>query len=195
MSSSFMILFMASVDTWLNKNLPLIFNFFYCFYILVKGNFFNNGVNCFILWWYFSIFGPTKEIWRVCSWSETFIGNLSDILLFWYWSFSSRIVFFCIFLLLFEKYSLHAFQNDLELQFLKVPHTLSFSKYCNLACLFRFATRFHCHLNLTMSIEFFELFELIWRRYLIIICSWRFIFNWGFWFSCKFFYFPRSIFI
>ena len=85
MSRSFMILFMASVDTWLNKNLLLIFNFFfYCFYILVKGKFSNNGVNCFIPWWYFSIFGPTKEIWQICSWSETFIKDLSDILLFWW---------------------------------------------------------------------------------------------------------------
>ena len=72
-------------------------------------------------------------------------------------SFLSNI-FSCILLFLFEKYGLHAFQNGLEL-----PSTLSFSKYCNLACLFRFATRFRCHLNLTMSLEFFDLFQLIWK--------------------------------
>ena len=39
--------------------------FLYYFYTLVKNKFFNNGVNCVIPWWHFSIFGPTKEIWRV----------------------------------------------------------------------------------------------------------------------------------
>ena len=38
-------------------------------------------------------------------------------------SFSNNIRFSCILLFLFEKYSLHAFQNGLELQ-----STLSFSK-------------------------------------------------------------------
>ena len=62
-------------------------------------------------------------------------------------SFSSSIIFFCIWLFIFEKYGLNAFQNGLEL-----PSTLSFLKYCNLAYLFRFATRFRCHLNFTMSL-------------------------------------------
>ena len=57
-------------------------------------------------------------------------------------SFSSNIIFSCILLSLFEKYGLHAAQNGLEL-----PSTLSFSKYCNLAYLFRFVNRFRCHLN------------------------------------------------
>ena len=40
MSRSFMILFMASVDTWLNKNLLLIFNsFFIAFIFWSKANF------------------------------------------------------------------------------------------------------------------------------------------------------------
>ena len=40
MSRSFMILFMASVDTWLNKNLLLIFNFFFIAFIFwSKANF------------------------------------------------------------------------------------------------------------------------------------------------------------
>ena len=51
--------------------------------------------------------------------------------------FLSNIIFSCILLFLFEKYSLHAFQNGLELQ-----STLSFSKYCNLDYLFRFAAGF-----------------------------------------------------
>ena len=56
--------------------------------------------------------------------------------------FQAKLSFLCILLFLYEKYGLHVFQNDLEL-----PSTLSFSKYCNLVCLFRFATRFRCHLN------------------------------------------------
>ena len=40
MSRSFMTLFMASVDTWLNKNLLLIFNsFFIAFIFWSKANF------------------------------------------------------------------------------------------------------------------------------------------------------------
>ena len=91
MSRSFMILFMVSVDTWLIENLLLILNFYYCFYTLVKGNLFNEGVQWAIPWWHWSIFGSTKEIWRVCSWSETFIENWGDI------------IFSCILLFLFER--------------------------------------------------------------------------------------------
>ena len=83
MSRSFIILFMVSVDTGLNENSLLILNFYYCFYTLAKGKFFINGVNCVISWWYWSIFGPSKEIWLVCSWFEMFIENLSHIILFW----------------------------------------------------------------------------------------------------------------
>ena len=78
--------------------------------------------------------------------------------------FSSSIIFSCILLFLFEQYSLHAFQNGLELQ-----STLSFPKYCNLAYSFRFATKFCCRLNLTMSLGFFDLFALYSRRDLVII--------------------------
>ena len=46
-----------------------------------------------------------------------FIENCSDILLFDnVLSFSSNIIFLCILQFLFEKYSLNAFQNGLELQ-------------------------------------------------------------------------------
>ena len=67
-------------------------------------------------------------------------------------SFSSNIIFSCILLFLFENHSLHAFQNGLELQ-----STLSFSENCNLAYLFRFFTKYCCHLNLTMLLAFFLL--------------------------------------
>ena len=178
---------MVSIDTGLNENSLFILNFYYCFFALLKGKIFNNGVNCIIPWWYWCIFGPTNEIWRVYTWSEMFIKNLSDILLFW--SFSSNI-FSSILLFLSEKYGLHAFQNGLGL-----PSTLRFSKYCNLAYLFRFATRFRCHLNLTISLGLFDLFELFLRRDLIIICSRRLLLKWGFWFSRQIFYSLRSMFI
>ena len=86
--------------------------------------------------------------------------------------------------ILSEKYGLHFFQNDLELR-----PTLSFSKYCNLAYLFRFATKFRCRLNLTMSLGFFDLFALFLRRDLVIICLRRFLLKWLFWFSRKIFVF------
>ena len=80
-------------------------------------------------------------------------------------SFSSNIIFSCIFLFLFEKCGLHAFKNGLELQ-----SKLSFSKYCNKDYLFRFAPRFLRRLNLTISLGFFDLFALFLRRDLIFIC-------------------------
>ena len=89
-------------------------------------------------------------------------------------SFLSNI-FSCILLFLFEKYGLHAFQNGLEL-----PSTLSLSRYWNLTCLLRFAARFRSHLNLKMLLGFFDLFQLIWRRDLIIICFRRVLRKWGF---------------
>ena len=79
-------------------------------------------------------------------------------------SFSSNIIFSCILLFLFENHSLHAFQNGLELQ-----STLSFSENCNLAYLFRFFTKYCCHLNLTMILTFFYLFALGLRLFLVII--------------------------
>ena len=90
-------------------------------------------------------------------------------------SFSSNIIFSCILLFVFEKYGSHAFQNGLELK-----STLSFSNYCNSAYLVRFANRFCCHLNLTMSQGFFDLFALILRHDLIIICFRRFLLKWAF---------------
>ena len=114
-----------------------------------------------------------------------FIENCSDILLFDnILSFSSNIIFSCTLVFLFEKYGLHAFQNGLKLQ-----STLRFSKYCNLAYLFRFANSFRCHLDLTMSLGFFDLFALFSRYDLIIICFWKFLLKWGFWFPGKFFVF------
>ena len=86
-------------------------------------------------------------------------------------------LYFLTFLLLFvfEKYGSHAFQNGLELK-----STLSFSNYCNSAYLVRFANRFCCHLNLTMSQGFFDLFALILRHDLIIICFRMFLIKWTF---------------
>ena len=101
-------------------------------------------------------------------------------------SFSSNIIISYILLFLFEKYGLHAFQNRFELE-----STLRFSKYWNLACLFRFATLLHCRLNLTMSIGFFELLVLFLRRDLSIICFRRFLLKWGVWFPHKGFVFWR----
>ena len=99
---------------------------------------------------------------------------------------SSSIIFSCIWLSLFKKYGLNTFQNGLEL-----PSTLSFSKYCNLAYLFRFATRFRCHLNVTMSLGFLDLFELFLIRVLIITCSRRFLLKWCFNFSFEIVYMKR----
>ena len=177
MSRSFMTLFMVFSSTWLNENLLLIFNFFFIAFILwLMPSFL---ILELIVLFPDNILVPLDQLKRLdksavdpkrlLKFSVTsfcFGKNLS---------FSSSIRFSCILLFLFEKYGLHAFQIDLEL-----PSTLSFSKYCNLACLFRFATRFRCHLNLTISIGFFDLFELIWRRVLFIICSRRFLLKWGF---------------
>ena len=114
-----------------------------------------------------------------------FIENCSDILLFDnILSFSSNIIFSCILLFLFEKHGLHAFQTGLGLQSI-----LSFTMYCNLAYLFRFAYTFCCHLNLTMSLEFSDLFALFSRYDLIIICFRRLLLKWGFWFPRKSFVF------
>ena len=89
MSRPFMILFLlwfiyGFCRYTLKQKFAFNFEFFlYCFYTLVKGKFFNNGVNFVIPWWHWSIFWPTREIWRVCSWSEMFIENWRDIFLFW----------------------------------------------------------------------------------------------------------------
>ena len=76
--------------------------------------------------------------------------------------FLSNVIFSCILLLFL--YGLHSFQNGLELQ-----STESFAKYCYLVYLFRFATKFRCRLNLTMSLGLFDLFALFLRRDLVII--------------------------
>ena len=104
-------------------------------------------------------------------------------------SFSSNI-FSCILLFLFEKYDLHTFQNGLELQ-----STLNFSNYCNLAYLFRFATKFCCRLNLTMSLGFFDLFALFLRRDLVIICLQRFLLKWCFDSLVKFLFFYEHVYL
>ena len=58
------------------------FEFFFVAFILWwKGNF--SIMELILSFPNWSIFGPTKEIWRVCSWSEMFIENWSNILLFW----------------------------------------------------------------------------------------------------------------
>ena len=76
--------------------------------------------------------------------------------------------------ILFEKYGLHFFQNDLKLQ-----PTLSFSKYCNLAYLLRFDTKLLCRLNLAMSLGVFDLFALFLRHDLVIICLQRILLKLG----------------
>ena len=137
----------------------------YCLYTSVKGNFFNNDVEVSsgqLKRFNQSVIDP-KCLLKIAATSFCFYNNLS---------FSSNIIFSCILLFLFEKYGLHAFQNGLEL-----PSKLSFSKYC------RFTTRFRGHVNLTMSLGLFDLFNLIWRSDLIIICSRRFLLKWVFWFS------------
>ena len=96
-------------------------------------------------------------------------------------------IFSCILLFLFETYHFHAFQNGLGLQ-----PTLSFSKYLNLTYLFRCATKFHCRLNLTMSLAFFDLFALFLRHDLVIICLRRFLLKWCFRFHRKIFIFLRA---
>ena len=107
----------------------------------------------------------SKRFNESVNWFGMFVENCSNILLFDnILSFSSNIIFSCILQFLFEKYGLHAFQNYLELQ-----STLSFSKYCNLTYSFRFANRFCCHLNLTNSLGFSDLFALFLRHDLIII--------------------------
>ena len=104
MSRSFMILFRVFIDTGLKENFLLILNFYYCFFTLLKDKIFNNGVNCAIPWLYWSIFGPTKEIWRVYSWSEMFIENSSDIVLFWwkFITFKHNYIFFYITFFIWE---------------------------------------------------------------------------------------------
>ena len=155
---------------------------------MAQDKFFNNWVNCVfpddsevssgqLKRFNKSVIDP-KCLLKVEETSFCFNNNLS---------FSSNI-FSCILLFLFEKYGLHAFQNGLELQ-----STLSFSKYCNLTYLFWFATKFHCRLNLTMSLGFidlfFDLFALFLTRDLVIIWSLRFLLKWGFWFPRKSFVF------
>ena len=123
----------------------------YCLYTSVKGNFFNNDVEVSsgqLKRFNQSVIDP-KCLLKIPATSFCFYNNLS---------FSSNIIFSCILLFLFEKYGLHAFQNGLELW-----STLSFSKYCNLVYLVRFANRFHCHLNLKMSLGFFWLICLVFE--------------------------------
>ena len=156
-------------------NRKFVFNFdcfVYCFYICRKANFLimelivsfpddielsSGQLKIFTK----SVIDP-KCLLKFEATSFCFKNNLS---------FSSNI-FSCILLFLFEKYGLHAFQNSLELQSI-----LGFSKCWNMTYLFRFASKFRCRLNLTMW---------SWRD-LVIICLWRFLLKWGFWF-------PRTIF-
>ena len=166
MSRSFMILFMVFVETKLN--FAFNFEFFpYCFYTWVKGKFLimelivsfpdDIAVSSGQLKRFNESVIDPKCLLKVKATSFCFNNNLS---------FSNNIIFSSILLFLFEKDGLHASQNSLQLQ-----STISFSKYCNLHCLFGFATRFRCRLNLTMSIGFFILLALFLRRALIIICS------------------------
>ena len=168
---------MVSVDIWLNENSLLILNFFFIAFILRrKAN--------FLIMELIVSFPDDIEVssGQLKKFNESVIDSkylLKVEATFFcfdnYLFFSSNIIFPSILLFLFEKYDLRASQNPLELQ-----STLSFSKYCNLPHLFRFPTRFRCHLNLTMSLGFYDLFALFLRRDLIMICFRRFLLKWGF---------------
>ena len=152
-SRSVMILFVVSVDTRINENLLLILNFLFIAFILAWKAIFlimklivsfpdDIEVSAGELKRFKKSVIHLKCLLKVEVTPFCFDNNLS---------FSSNILFSCILLFLFEKYGSHAFQNGLELH-----STLDFSKYCNSTCLFRFAPRFRCCLNLTMSIGFFD---------------------------------------
>ena len=109
-----------------------------------------------------------KCLLKVETTSSCFDNNLSS------WC---NIIFSCILLFCLRSTVYIFFQNDLELQ-----PTLNFSKYCKLAYLFRFATKFHSRLNLTMSLAFSHLFALFLRRDLVVmICLRRFLLKRDFW--------------
>ena len=138
-----MILFVVSVDIRLNENLLFILNFVLVFMLGWKAIFlimelivsFSDDTevsSAQLKRFNESVIDP-KFLLEVETTSFCFDNNLS---------ISSNIIFYCIMLFLLEKYDLHAFQNGLALQW-----TLSFSKYCNLSCLFRFATKFRCPLT------------------------------------------------
>ena len=169
MSRSFIILFIVSLE-----NPLLILNFFFNAFILwQKANFL---IMRFITpWWHWSIFGPTKHIWRSCIWSKMFIENWGDTYLFWlkFILFESKIIFSCISLFFFLEvpFTCLAKWFGIKLQYFEKLSvdgntlTLSFSKYFHLAYLFRFATRFRCHLNLTMSLGFFWLISIVFEAW------------------------------
>ena len=100
--------------------------------------------------------------------------------------FSSNIIISCILLFLFENYGLHAFKNVLEIQ-----STLSFSKYFNLVCLFRFQIFHQVLLSLKLDNvnSIFWLIAFVLRRYLIIFRFQRILLEWAFWFLYKSFVF------
>ena len=75
-------------------------------------------------------------------------------------SFSSNILFSCILLFSFEKYGLYAFQNGFELQ-----SALSFSKYHNLAYLFRFEQQVLLSLKLDNVTRTFWLICLVFETW------------------------------
>ena len=121
-----MILFMVSVDTWLNKNSLLILNFFFPAFILwSKANIlimelivpFPNDILVYLgqLKRFDKFMVDPKYLLNIEATSFCFDKNVS---------FSSNIIFSCILIFFFEKDGLHAFQNGLEL-----PSTLGFSKY------------------------------------------------------------------
>ena len=170
--------------TWLNKNLLLILILFIIVFILHrKANFliieltvsFADNIKVFLgqlKRFNESVIDP-KCLLKVEATSCCFDNNLS---------FSSNIIFSCILLFLFEKYSLHAFQNDLELQ-----STLRFSKYCNLA--YSGLHQVLLLLKLNNVTWIFWLVGLFVRHDLVIICLQRFLLKWVFWLSRKFFVF------
>ena len=139
---------MVSVDTRLNENSHLILYFFFIAFIL------GEKTNCLIMELIVS-FPDVIEVslGQLKRFNESVIDRKFllkvEATSFYFdkvYPFQATLYFLAYCEVTFiEKYGLHAFQNSLELQ-----STLSFSKYCNLACLFRFATRFRCRLNLTM---------------------------------------------
>ena len=134
----FMILFMVSVDTWLNENSLLILNFFFILSYFGERQMFNNGVNY--------VFPDDIEVpsGQVKRFNESVIDpkcllkSESTYACFDKKLFSSNNIFSCILLFLFWKYGLHAFKNGLVLinplintKFVKVLQFVLFIKICH----------------------------------------------------------------
>ena len=153
-----LILFMVSVDTWFNENLLLILNFYYCFYTLVTN---------YLIMKLIASFPNDIEV------SSAQLKRLDESVVDPKCLLKVSVTSFCFLI------KIHHFQATYFLVYYyfylrDTVYMLSkmdwnyhqhyfFSKYNNLAYLFRFATGFCCDLNLKMSLGFFDLFELFLR--------------------------------